>query len=186
MKLAIAGLTASGKTYQAKKLAERFGLDYISGSEVLLRYAGVSPQDEVHYWLRSGRELTGRRVRDPTIDRRTDETILEIARSRDNVIFDSWTLPWLYEGADLFRIYLAARLETRARIAYSSRTQKPFTVEEMMRLIQMKDEESRGLFEKLYGIDIYDQSVFDNVVDNSDMLPQQTTETLTGTLVIRV
>lgn len=185
MKIAVAGLTASGKSYHAKKIAKRFGLGYIGGGDVLLQVAGVRRKD-IHFWINeNGERLSEKRRVAFTVDKKTDELIQELAKTRENVVFDSWTLPWLYEGSDLFTIYLAVDLEARARIAYGSRRQKPFTLDEIRTKIEKKDVFSIQLFKKLYGIDITDYSFFDLVVDNSQMGPAEASRILKKAVIKR-
>jgi cytidylate kinase len=176
MNLAISGWTASGKTYQAKRIAEKLGLGYISGSDILVKKAGVNVPQNSYFWIQECAErLNERRKSDQSIDIETDEALLELAGTRENIVFDSWTLPWLYTGEGLYRVYLAANLEARARNAYNSREEKPFSMDELLERLQKRDEYNARLFQELYGINIPDYSYFQLIIDNSDLLPEETT-----------
>lgn len=185
MKICIAGLTASGKTYQAKRIAAEFGLEYVSGSNILLQIAKVVPVGE-HFWVNEfGLQFREQRTKELCIDRKVDELILQIAETKRDVIFDSWTLPWLYKGDDLYRIYLAATLEARAKNAYFSRDTKPFSINELQERINEKDEANVKLFRELYGIDITDPSVFELIVHNSDLEPEEVSQILITTITLK-
>ncbi|NIO22674.1 MAG: hypothetical protein GTN38_01450 [Candidatus Aenigmarchaeota archaeon] len=185
MKLSICGMTASGKSYQAKKIAGKFNLEYISGSDFLLEMAGFLPEGD-HFWISElGEQLTEERIRNPEIDRKADELILQKAITKEDVIFDSWTLPWLYKGGDLYKICLAANLEARAKIAYGSRERKPYNLSEIRERIRKKDEDSAKIFWERYGIDISDHSPFDLIIDNSELKPGETYRILVNDIMLK-
>jgi len=185
MKLSICGMTACGKSYLAKKIARKFNLEYISGSDFLLKMAGFVPEGD-HFWINEfGEQLTEERIRNSEIDRDSDEFILQIAKTKEDTIFDSWTLPWLYEGDDLYKIYLEANLEARAKIAYGSRERKPYTLSDIKERIRKKDEDSANIFRELYGIDISDYSFFDLIVDNSELKPGKTYKILLNGIMLK-
>jgi cytidylate kinase len=178
MKIFVMGLTACGKTRQAKNIAEHFGMAYISGSQVLLSELKFEDNSTDHFWLESvGKNLN--MVRDLTeLDRYVDNLLLSKAVNENNLVFDSWTIPWLYSGLDAIRIYLKPSLDFRATLAYNSKTNKSLLKDDLKELITIKDEESRTRFLKLYGFDIYDTSIFDIVFDNTLLEKQQTSEML--------
>lgn len=178
MKVAICGLTASGKSYHAKRIATEFGLEYVSGSDVLVEVAGIKPRGE-HFWINEfGKQFIEHRSSKSSIDRLADELILKEAENGKDVVFDSWTLPWLYGSDDLYKIYLNASLEARAKMAYNSREQKPYSLSDIKERIRIKDETSARIFRELHGIDIFYYSIFDLVVDNSNLSPANTSEIL--------
>ncbi len=178
MKIFIMGLTACGKTRQAKNIAEHFGLTYIGGSQVLLSKLGFEDNSIDHFWLDTiGNQMNTIRD-DSDNDILVDNYLLNKATREEDLVFDSWTIPWLYSGADVIRVYLQPTLEFRAKLAYVSKTNKCFSVDELMRLITIKDEESRKRFLNLYGFDIYDTSIFDIVFDNTLLEKQETSSIL--------
>ena len=183
MNLAIAGLTASGKTYQARKLAQNFGLEYVSGSKILLDVAGLSPTEDLFWISEPGIRFAETRIGNSSLDRRTDELILQMAESKKGIVFDSITLPWLYQGSNLIRIYLAANAGARAHISLGSRDVMPYSLREITELIKRKDEYTIQLFKEMYGITIGETSGFDLVVDNSNLSRDETSRTLSEFVV---
>ncbi len=167
MKLFLMGLTASGKSYQSRRLADRFNLTYISGSELLLRRLDYAPRADCHFWLEAIAHDSNVARRAPAVDRDVDENILTLARTTDNIMVDSWTVSYLYGGRDAIRIYLNASLVSRAQMAYQSKTDKSHSVHDLGCLIDALDQANRQRFMTLYGFDIFDTSIFDLVFDNS-------------------
>lgn len=176
MKILMMGLTSSGKTYQSKRIAEHFHLKYVSGSSLLLHKLSQGEDMVRHFWLEEkGKELDERRDATST-DKHVDEILLNKARTCDNVIFDSWTLPWLYDNDDAVRIYLNPTTNARAQMAFCSKQDKHFTTDELRKRITEKDECSRCRFLAMYGFDIFDKSPFHLVFDNSNLQPDETTD----------
>ena len=174
MKVSISGLTHSGKSYHATRIAEEFGLRYVSGSQVLLEVAGVTPNGD-HFWTSDeGFQLARERAKDTSIDEKTDQAILHIADIYHDVVFDSWTFPWLYKGNDLYRIYLARNLQARVGVSHNSRQQMPYPEDELKKRIRRKDRETKKLFKDRYGIDIRNTSQFNLVINNSTLSAEQT------------
>ena len=101
-----------------------------------------------------------------------------MAKSKNDLIFDSITLPWLYQGNDLVRIYLGANPQARALISLGSRDVMPYSLEELRELIRIKDEHTLKLFKEMYGITIGDTSSFDFVIDNSHLSKDETSQAL--------
>lgn len=172
------GLTTCGKTRQAKNIAEHFGMTYISRSQILLSELRFENNSADHFWLESvGKDLNI--IRDMNeLDRYVDNLLLRKALNENNLVFDSWIIPWLYSDLDAIRVYLKPSLEFGATLAYTSKTSKCISEDDLKELITIKDEESRARFLKLYGFDIYETSIFDMVFDNTLLEKQQTSEIL--------
>lgn len=161
------GLTSSGKSRQAKNIATYFRLSYISGSEMLLDKLKYSDNSKEHFWLEESGAILNEQRYKSNYDKEVDERLMEMATKMDNLVFDSWTIPWLYYKKDAVRIYLNPTLEFRATLSHKSKTDKKYTIVQLMDLINEKDKSSRKRFIQMYGFDIYDKSNFDLVFDNS-------------------
>jgi len=180
------GLSASGKTFQAKRISEHFGLRLVCGSDILSSKFPIKPDPARHDWLGdSGRLIE--KFRDNTdLDRATDDYLLELARVTDNIIFDSWTVPWLYKERDLIRIYLNPTIDARVLMAIHSRDVTPYSETEMRLNIQKKDESSRVRFKQLYEFDCFSVKGFDIIFDNSESNPNETSDALIKRLNIEI
>lgn len=169
MKLAIMGLSACGKSTQARKLASAYGLSYLSGSGLLLAKLGFQDDPSCHFWLEeAGRQLESKRD-DAPVDREVDNTLLARMYEEVGVVTDSWTIPWLYRELDLVRVYLTPSLEARASRAMGSKQTAKYDVQELARRLDAKDERTRKRFQSLYGIDIGDTRGFDLVLNTTRM-----------------
>ena len=97
-----------------------------------------------------GAQILKSRLREAKpVDIEANEILLrEVARGE--VVIDSWSLPWLTDKG--VRIHLKTPLEVRARRAAE---RAGIAVEEAALLIGQKDEDTRELFSRLYGFDIF-------------------------------
>ncbi|KKQ41551.1 MAG: Cytidylate kinase [Microgenomates group bacterium GW2011_GWC1_37_8] len=168
MKLAIAGLTASGKSYHAKRLSKKFNLEYFEASKLLIQSMSIQNSEVDHFWIsKQAQQLIYSRNQSHQYDLDTDKALMELAENKDNFIIDSWILPWLYKKKDLIKIYLLASAEAKTEMAYLSTISKLYTKKELSKKIQKKDEKTRQMFLGLYNIDIYNYENFDIVLDIS-------------------
>jgi len=96
--ICISGMTGSGKSTVAKRLAGKYGLGYFSGGNALKTLAQEEGYDsDVRGWWETaeGLNFLQQRMGDPTFDKKIDEKLLKLAKE-GNVVLDSWTMPWLY------------------------------------------------------------------------------------------
>lgn len=151
------GLAASGKSTLASRLARHLGLRIVHPSGVmrqLLAGQTVVPEESVAndgYWEspEGSRILDSRLRQSKPVDIEANDILLhEVAKG--DVVIDSWSLPWLTDEG--LRIHLKAPLEIRARRAAE---RAGITPEEAAVLIAKKDEDTRALFVRLYGFDIF-------------------------------
>ena len=184
MKIIVSGLTASGKTYHARKLADYYGLEYLSGSEFLVREAGYIPDHD--FWpSKQGIEFTAKRKIDSSIDMKADKKLLGLAKSRDSILLDSWVLPWIYTKKDSLMIYFFADLSTRVELSYLS-FEGNREKEDLKEIIINKDKDTVEIFKNLHSVDISKtKGVFDIIFDMSGahkINPEETTTRLIKTI----
>lgn len=148
LKICVSGLTASGKTTLSDRIAKELNIKHVQHSykEHIQKHSSMpdfidSTSDEF--------------VKD--FDRRTVE-----AASQDCVV-STWLGPWLVEDATL-RVWLYAPVGVRAqRYADRHRT----SVDDARKLVSSTDNSASRSFKKIYGIDIYDSSIFDIQLNTS-------------------
>jgi cytidylate kinase len=169
--LCISGMTGSGKSTVAKKLAAKYGLDYISGGNALKSSAQEKGYDsEIRGWWETsqGLKFLQQRMGDSTFDRRVDEKLLELAK-QGNVVLDSWTMPWLLNKS--FKIWLDASPEVRAMRVVK---RDGISMEEALKALTEKDEKTGEIYKKLYGFDLgHDFSPFDFVLSTDELDPKE-------------
>jgi len=176
----LAGLTACGKSTAARRLAERFGLRYVSGGTALKELAlKIGYRAKKRGWWESaeGMRFLKQRARDPQFDKRIDAKLLEWA-ARGNVVFDSWTMPWLSKIG--FKIWLEVSAEERAR---RLTRRDSISLTDARRIIKEKDCRTKQIYEHLYGFNLgEDYSPFDLILD-SEALSSDEVLTVLGFVV---
>jgi len=162
--ICVAGLTACGKSTAAKRLAERYGLKYVSGGTALKELAlrlGYKAKERGWWESAEGLRFLEERAHDPQFDKQVDHELLKWAE-KGNVVLDSWTMPWLSEAG--FKIWLEVSAEERAsRLTHRD----DIDVEEAKKIIQEKDGRTKRIYNRLYGFRLgEDYSPFDLVLDS--------------------
>ena len=168
--ICISGMTGSGKSTVAKRLADKYGLGYFSGGNALRVLAQDEGYDsDVRGWWESpeGLNFLKQRMGDPAFDKRIDEKLLELAAEGD-VVLDSWTMPWLLKE-ESFKVWLEASPQVRAKRVV---TRDHISVEEALKALTEKDERTRQIYKSLYGFDLgHDLTPFNLVLATDELDP---------------
>jgi cytidylate kinase len=169
--ICISGMTGSGKSTVAKRLADKYGLDYFSGGNALKTLAqeeGYNP-DVTGWWeTAEGLRFLQQRMGDPAFDKRIDEKLLELTE-QGNIILDSWTMPWLLNGG--FKVWLEASPQVRAKRVMN---RDSISIEEAVKALTEKDEQTRQIYKSLYGFDLgNDLSPFNLVLATDELNPDE-------------
>ena len=169
--ICISGMTGSGKSTVAKKLADKYGLGYFSGGNALRSLAQEEGyKSDMRGWWETaeGLRFLQQRMGDPAFDRRIDEKLLELAE-QGNVVLDSWTMPWLLKEG--FKIWLEASPQVRAKRVVN---RDNISIEEAIKALKEKDERTRQIYNSLYGFDLgHDRSPFNLVLATDELDPDE-------------
>ena len=169
--ICISGMTGSGKSTVAKKLAAKYGLDYFSGGNALKTLAheeGYDPDMKGWWETAEGLRFLQQRMGDPAFDRRIDEKLLELVE-QGNVVLDSWTMPWLLK--DGFKIWLEASPQVRAKRVVN---RNDISIEKALKALKEKDERTKQIYKNLYGFDLgHDLSPFNLVLATDELDPDE-------------
>ncbi len=159
MIIAVSGLTGSGKNTLGELLAKELGYKLVCPTfKDLAVKEGISLM-----------EFQKKAEKDQNIDKKFDAVLKEQATG--NCVVTTWLGPWIVD-ADV-RIKVTAPLEIRAkRVA----KRDSMSLAQAKKHVKERDEENRKRYKKVYGIDIYDESKFDAVLDNSEKKPEQLLE----------
>jgi len=165
--ICICGMTGCGKSTVAKKLAEKYGLRYLSGGDALKAIAieaGYKPA-EVGWWeTDEGIRFLQQRMEVSEFDKKVDGKLLELAK-QGNVILDSWTMPWLLKEG--FKVWLEVSSNVRAR---RLAVRDGISIERASEVLRVKDESTRAIYKSLYGFDLgNDFSPFDLILDANEL-----------------
>lgn len=150
MRITIGGCPGSGKTTLCVKLAEAFHLTHVSAGQVFRDMAserGVSLE-----------EFSRMAEMDESIDFEVDKRQKE--RAVENTVTEGRITAHLVD-ADV-KIWLSASLEVRAR-RIASRENIPY--EEALKKTEEREISERKRYERYYGIDAGDLSVYDVVLN---------------------
>jgi cytidylate kinase len=174
--ICLAGLTACGKSTAAKRLAEKYGLKYVSGGTALKELAlkmGYKAKDKGWWETQEGMLFLEQRLHDPKFDRQIDAQLLEWA-DRGDVVLDSWTMPWLTKKG--FKIWLEVSSAERAkRLAHRD----GISPKEATQVIKEKDGKTRRIYERIYGFKLgEDYSPFDLILDSESLSSDEVFDTL--------
>ena len=156
MKIAICGLTGSGKNTLGELLANELGYKLVCPTfKDLAAKEGISLMD-----------FQKKAAKDPNIDKKFDQLLRE--QADEDCVITTWLGPWIVD-ADL-KIKLFTPDEIRAK-----RVAKRDGVSEKDALLAMKtrDEQNHTRYMKLYKIDIYSDDIFDIKLNSGKYNPQE-------------
>lgn len=170
--ICISGMAGSGKSTLAKRIAQRYGLQYISGGDALKEIAlerGYKPKNGGWWESEEGLKFLEERMQNKSFDKEVDAKLSELANKGD-IVLDSWTMPWLLK-IESFKIWLKVSIEKRAeRAAHRDR----MNIAETMSIIKERDKSTKLIYEKLYGFSLDDDlSPFDLILDTDKFKPNE-------------
>lgn len=153
--ITVSGLHGSGRSTQAKLLAEAFNLRYVSAGQ-LFREVAREKKLSVHM-------LSRLLLSDPTVDRMIDDRTKREARKGNVVLEGDLSGVMAGELADV-KIFLKASDKVRfRRIAL----REGCSFEEAKRRTLEREAKDRERFKSFYGVDPYNLYIYDLVVDTS-------------------
>jgi len=155
MRITISGLPGSGTTTVAKLLSKELSMELISAGEMFRQIAKEKKLPLVQF-----NELA---ENNDDFDKQIDERQGEEAMKRENVVVEGRLSGFFVPDADL-KIWLKASVEVRAmRIAGRER----ITNEEALSAMNNRERSEHKRYEKYYGINLDDLSIYDRVIDSS-------------------
>ena len=151
----IDGPSGSGKGTLAEQIADELGVRHFSASDVFYSIADERGISHVELSKQAGKEV------DLEVDRKTLERGL-----KTNCVIDSRIASYVLGTYSDLKIYLTADLEERAR-RIAAREDKD--LETVLEETRERDEENNRRYEEYYGIDTEDKSIYDVLIDNTDV-----------------
>ncbi|MEM0202501.1 MAG: AAA family ATPase [Archaeoglobaceae archaeon] len=160
MKITISGPPGSGKTTVARILAEKLGIKVISAGSVFRQLAMEKKM--------SLEEFSKFAEGNPEIDIMIDKMQKEMAEKERDAIIEGRLSGWMVKNADL-RVYIFAEAEVRySRIA----KREGKDINEVRRETKLREEIEKRRYQKFYGINVDDWSIYDLIV-NSTRIPAE-------------
>jgi len=153
--ITVSGVSGAGKTDGAKALAKAFKLNYVASGQIMRQIAKKRkiPLEELS------------KVREPEVDYEMDRRNIEFAM-KGRVVIDARLSGWCAgDWADV-KIFYECPLDVRAeRVA----KRDGITLKEAKEALAKRDREDHEKYNKLYGIDSYDKSIYDIMINNEKL-----------------
>ncbi|HLD60236.1 MAG TPA: cytidylate kinase family protein [Candidatus Bilamarchaeaceae archaeon] len=160
MKIAITGLTASGKNTLAELVAKELSYKLVEPTfKDLAKEEGISLM-----------EFQKKAEKDHNIDKKFDD-LLKKQVSKGNCVVSTWLGPWIV-NPDI-TIQLFAPLDIRA-MRVSKRDKMP--LDKAKKHVQERDNSNRKRYLDVYNIDIFDTSSFDACLSSHKYTPEKLKE----------
>ena len=153
--IAVGGLSASGKTTAAKALAREFHLKYISAGKI---FRQMAKQRKISLEKFS-------EIREKEIDHELDKKMLHAAM-KSGVVLDGRLTAWDAGNWADVKIFYETNLDVRA--LRSSKRDK-VSLSNAKKNIFKRDREDSKKYKKLYGINLFDKSIYDIIINNNNL-----------------
>lgn len=160
----------SGKSTIAKRIASDLGYDFYYTGKV---FREIAAEKGLTY-----AEMMELMKKDESIDRRVDQKTLELGEEKDNFVFDS-RMAWYFIPQSikiLFKVDedIAADRIYKSMIEEKSQDRKNEavgvdSVQQVKKANRIRKENDDKRYQKLYGVNIWDEQNYDLVVDTSGM-----------------
>ncbi len=168
--ITVSGYHGSGRSTHAIKLAETFGLRYVSSGTIFRQLA-----KERGMGLEEMSRLT---EEDSEIDRKIDERAKEESR-KPGLVIDATLAGWMAEDPDI-RIFLLTSFEERIRRIAD---REDIWFEEAEKETVAREESEKERFKTYYDVDLEDLSIYD-VVLNTELFEIEATARILKSVVV--
>ncbi len=169
MLITLSGLPGSGTSTVARLVATELGVDHLDGGTVFRTVAAEQGMSLAVYAAMA--------EHDENIDRALDDRLTERARQGD-VLLESRLSGWLATRANLdaLRVWIACDEVERARRVGG---RDGHDAEGALRHNQQRETSERARYLGYYDIDLTDLSIYDLVLDSTDVGPEELVAAIT-------
>jgi CMP/dCMP kinase len=161
MIICISGLSGSGKNSVGEAVAKKLGMRLVNPT-----FKTIAAKQKM-----SLLDFHRKAEKEHSIDKQFDAHLVADANRGDCVV-TTWLGPWMIKNADL-RVWLYAPRESRAgRVA----KRDGMAPEEALSHINERDDSNHSRYLEVYGVNIYDHSGFELVINTDQFLPEESAD----------
>ncbi len=153
--ITIDGYAGAGKGTLATQVSEILGLKHFSASDVFYQVAEERGLSDYELSEKAEKEV------DLAIDRKTLERGLN-----QSCVIESRISSWVLGSYSDFRIRLDAEIDERARRLAE---REELGVDSAREIVVKRDKEDAKRYKEYYGIDLDDYSIYDLIIDNTEI-----------------
>jgi len=169
--ICITGNVAVGKSEVAKKIATTLEWNIYKASQAFREKAREMNMSLVDFCMYVEAH--------PEIDKQIEETTKMVVANNDKLVVDARL--GFYLAPNSFKVYMTSDIEVAAeRLLLASKTrgeeEEYSSLEEVREAITLREETERNRYIKLYGVDIYDMSQYDFVIDTTNLSSSEVAE----------
>ncbi|VDA99985.1 hypothetical protein S1OALGB6SA_1059 [Olavius algarvensis spirochete endosymbiont] len=154
LQIAISGCSGCGNSTVSRILAERLNLYLVNYT-----FRSIAAEDGISF-----EEVCRRAEIEDKYDLRVDQTQVILARKSPSVLSSRLAI-WLLDEADI-KVFLKGSLEIRAR---RIQQREGGSMEDLLNTTALRDKRDHERYWRLYGIDNYDYSKADLIVDTDGL-----------------
>jgi len=154
LRIAISGRSGCGNSTVSSILAKRLNLSLVNYT-----FRSIAVEDGISF-----EEVCRRAETEDKYDLRVDQIQVILARKSPSVLGSRLAI-WLLEEADI-KVFLKGSLETRTR---RIQQREKGSMGYLLRATELRDRRDHERYRRLYGIDNYDYSKADLVVDTDGL-----------------
>jgi len=157
--ITVSGKSGSGKSLGATAIAKALKLKYVSAGQIL---RNIAKKKQISLVKMS-------ETRGPEIDHEMDRQNLKLAME-GNVVLDGRLTSWAAgDWADVKIYYVCSMRIKSERVVERDN----ISVEEAEEMITKRDKEDHKKYYKLYGINSYDESIYDIIINNEKLTKEE-------------
>ena len=175
MIITISGKAGSGKSTVAKELAKQLKLKHHSIGDLMRQMAkerNISLLD-----------LGKFAEKDKSIDKELDERQIKLGKEENNFVIDGRLTAYFIPNSDV-KIFLECEDTVRAeRILKDERKdEKSKDISEVIAKIREREASERKRYKQYYGIDYYDEEMYNLVIDTTKLKVKEVVERIIGNI----
>lgn len=164
MKITLSGPIGSGKSTVGSLLSKRLQTEFISGGEIFRQAAANHNMTLAEF----GKYAESH----PEIDHDQDEHLLDLLKTRDNLVLESRLAGWIatVNGINATRIYIDADIEVRIERVIK---REGGSRDAVMERIRDREASELSRYRKYYGVDYRIPEYYDIIIDTTKLSAEE-------------